>query len=66
MDMQAFFIMWVLFKKEISGFFSSLTGYVVIVVFLLANSAIMWLFPNQFNVLENGYATLDVEYQTCQ
>jgi len=62
MDMQAFFIMWVLFKKEISGFFSSLTGYVVLVVFLMANSAIMWLFPNQFNVLDNGYATLDAMF----
>lgn len=54
--------MWALFRKEISGFFSSLTGYVVMVVFLLANSAIMWLFPNRFNVLENGYATLDAMF----
>jgi ABC-2 type transport system permease protein len=51
--------MWTLFKKEISGFFSSLTGYVVIVVFLLLNSLFMWVIPGQFNVIENGYATLD-------
>ncbi|HDS08212.1 MAG TPA: hypothetical protein ENO05_11370, partial [Bacteroides sp.] len=51
--------MWTLFKKEISGFFSSLTGYVVIVVFLLLNSLFMWVVPGQFNVIENGYATLD-------
>lgn len=51
--------MWVLFKKEISGFFSSLTGYVVIVVFLLLNSLFMWIIPGQFNVIENGYATLE-------
>jgi len=51
--------MWPLFKKEISGFFSSLTGYVVIVVFLLLNSLFMWIVPGQFNVIENGYATLD-------
>jgi len=51
--------MWALFSKEISGFFSSLTGYVVIVVFLLLNSLFMWIVPGQFNVLENGYATMD-------
>jgi len=51
--------MWTLFKKEIGSFFSSLTGYVVIVVFLLLNSLFMWVVPGQFNVIENGYATLD-------
>lgn len=48
-----------LFKKEISGFFSSLTGYLVIVVFLLLNSLFMWIVPGQFNVIGNGYATMD-------
>jgi ABC-2 type transport system permease protein len=51
--------MWARFKKEISGFFSSLTGYLVIVVFLLLNSLFMWIVPGQFNVIENGYATMD-------
>lgn len=51
--------MWALFKKEISGFFSSLTGYVVIVVFLLLNSLFTWIIPGQFNVIDNGYATLE-------
>ena len=51
--------MWALFKKEISGFFSSLTGYLVMVVFLLLNSLFMWIVPGQFNVIENGYATMD-------
>ena len=51
--------MWALFKKEISGFFSSLSGYLVIVVFLLLNSLFMWIVPGQFNVIGNGYATMD-------
>jgi len=51
--------MWALFKKEISGFFSSLTGYLVIAVFLLLNSLFMWIVPGQFNVTGNGYATMD-------
>lgn len=51
--------MWTIFKKEISGFFSSLTGYVVIIVFLLFNSFFLWVFPGQMNLIENGYASLD-------
>lgn len=51
--------MWVIFQKEVKGFFSSLTGYVVIVVFLLINSLFMWIFPGQMNVLDGGYASLD-------
>lgn len=51
--------MWALFKKEINGFFSSLTGYLVITVFLLLISLFMWIVPGQFNVTGNGYATLD-------
>jgi ABC-2 type transport system permease protein len=51
--------MWVIFRKEIKGFFSSLTGYVVMIVFLAMNSLFMWVFPGQMNVLETGYATLE-------
>jgi ABC-2 type transport system permease protein len=48
-----------LLKKEIAAFFSSLTGYMVIVVFLVVNGLFMWIFPGDTNVLESGYATLD-------
>ena len=51
--------MYTLLKKEISGFFSSLTGYIVITVFLIINSLFMWIFPGANNVLDTGYATLD-------
>ncbi len=60
--MWAFYKMWTLFTKEITGFFSSLTGYVVILVFLLLNSLFLWIIPGQFNVLDNGYATLDAMF----
>lgn len=46
-------------KKEISGFFSSLTGYIVIIFFLLVNSMFMWVFPGEWNIIERGYAGLD-------
>ncbi len=45
--------------KEIRGFFSSLTGYIVIIVFLVTNSLFMWVFPGDLNVLDSGYASLD-------
>ncbi|MDF1571876.1 MAG: gliding motility-associated ABC transporter permease subunit GldF [Bacteroidales bacterium] len=51
--------MWQIYGKEIRGFFSSLTGYVVMVVFLTLNSLFMWIFPGQMNVLDTGYATLE-------
>ena len=51
--------MYSLFKKEISSFFSSLIGYLVILVFLLANSLFMWVLPGQFNVLDSAYANLE-------
>lgn len=46
-----------LLRKEISGFLSSLIGYVVITVFLLMVGLFLWLFPD--NVLDKGYADLD-------
>lgn len=51
--------MLAILRKEIAGFFSSLTGYVVVIVFLLANSLIMWIMPGQWNILDSGYAGLD-------
>lgn len=51
--------MYPLVKKEISNFFSSLTGYLVIIVFLLVNSLFMWVFPGELNIFEAGYASLD-------
>jgi ABC-2 type transport system permease protein len=51
--------MFTLFRKEISVFFSTLTGYVVIIVFLVANSLFMWVFKGNLNVLDGGQANLD-------
>jgi ABC-2 type transport system permease protein len=51
--------MFAIFRKEISGFFSSLTGYIVIIFFLLINSLFMWVFPGEWNIFDSGYAGLD-------
>ena len=51
--------MFSIYQKEIKGFFSSLTGYIVIVIFLLANSLVMWLIHGDLNILDAGYATIE-------
>ncbi len=51
--------MFALYKKEISGFFSSLTGYIVIIVFLIASGVFMWVIPGNTNVLDTGYANIE-------
>ncbi len=48
-----------LIRKEIDSFFSSLTGYVVIIVFLVLSGLFMWVFPGDLNIPDSGYATLD-------
>ncbi len=48
-----------LLKKEITGFFSSLIAYIVISVFLLATSLFLWIFPGEFNIFDNNYASID-------
>jgi len=46
-------------KKELRSFFSSATGYIVLAIFLIGGALFLWVFPNQYNVLDSGYASLD-------
>jgi ABC-2 type transport system permease protein len=46
-------------KKELNDFFSNITGYIVIIVFLVINSLFLWVLPTEYNILESGYAGLD-------
>ena len=45
-------------KKEFRQFFSNLTGYITIILFLLLNGLFLFVFSD-FNILDFGYATLD-------
>ena len=53
--------MWSVCKKELRQFFSSLTGYIAIIVFLLVNGLVLFVFDD--NILDFGYATLDKFFQ---
>lgn len=48
-----------LYKKEISVFFSSIIGYLIIGLFLLINSLILWHDISDINILDNAYANMD-------
>jgi ABC-2 type transport system permease protein len=48
-----------LYKKEISIFFSSIIGYLIIGLFLLINSLILWHDISDINILDNAYANMD-------
>src|SRR6202000_3408003 len=50
--------MWAVCKKELRQFFSSLTGYIAIIIFLLLNGLLLFVFPDT-DILSFGYATLD-------
>ncbi len=50
--------MWAVCKKEFRQFFSSLTGYITIIVFLLLTSLLLFVFPDT-SILDFGYASLD-------
>ena len=53
--------MWSVCKKELRQFFSSLTGYIAIIVFLLVNGLALFVFDD--NIFDFGYATLDRFFQ---
>ena len=51
--------MFEVYKREVASFFNNLTGYVVIIVYLLVNSLLMWILPGAWNILNSSYAGLD-------
>ncbi len=53
--------MWSVCKKELRQFFSSLTGYIAIIVFLGVNGLVLFVFDN--NIFDFGYATIDRFFQ---
>jgi len=45
-------------SKEITGFFSSIIAYLVIIVFFAITGVFLWIIP-ETNIYDSGYATLD-------
>lgn len=51
--------MLTLLFKEFRSFFNSISGYLIISIFLLATGLFIWIFPGNTNVLDGAYANLD-------
>jgi ABC-2 type transport system permease protein len=54
--------MWSICQKELRQFFSSLTGFVAVILFLLLSGLMLFVFPDT-NVFDEGYASMDVFFQ---
>ena len=54
--------MWSICKKELHQFFSNLTGYIAIMLFLLVNGFYLYVL-NDSNLFDFGYATLDAFFE---
>jgi len=51
------------FKKEVSVFFSTLIGHLIIGGFLLINSVLLWSDFSKINILDSGYADMDIFFE---
>lgn len=51
-----------IYKKELNQFFSSLVGYIAIMVFLIFTALYTFVF-SESSVLNNGFANLDIYFQ---
>lgn len=51
--------MFTIIKKEFSSFFSSPIAYMVMGIFLLINGLFLWVFNDDFNILNAGFADLN-------
>lgn len=47
-----------IFKKELTSFLGSLSGYVALVLFLATSGLVLWVLPDS-NILDYGYASMD-------
>lgn len=50
--------MLAILKKEITSFFASPVGYLVIAIFLVLNGLFLWVFDGEYNILNSGFADL--------
>ncbi len=55
--------MTALIKREITAFFASPIGYLVIGIFLLINGLFLWVFTGDYNILDAGFADLSSFFQ---
>ncbi|MCQ2348802.1 MAG: ABC transporter permease [Paludibacteraceae bacterium] len=47
-----------MFRKELSYYFSTPIAYIVIGLYLVAVSLMLWVIPGEWNIIDSGYADL--------
>lgn len=52
-----------LLKKELNSFLASLTGYLVIVIFLLATGLFLWIIPGDSNLIDGQRSSLKTFFE---
>lgn len=50
-------------KREISNFFASPIGYLVIGIFLVINGLFLWIFSGNYNILDAGFADVSAFFE---
>ena len=58
--------MLAILKKEFHSFFASPVGYLVIGLFLILNGLFLWVFDNDFNLFDYGFADLTPFFHAVQ
>lgn len=53
------FIMFILFKKELTTISASVQGIVIPAVFLSVTGSLLWVFNGSFNIIEQGYSSIE-------
>ncbi len=56
--------MFALFKKEFNSFFASPIGYLVVGLFLLTNSLLLWYFKGNWNIFNTGFADMQAFFDS--
>jgi len=51
------------YRKELAYYFSSPIAYIVIGLYLLAVSLMLWVIPGEWNIIDSGYADLRGMFQ---
>lgn len=50
-------------KREILSFFTTPLGYGILTIFFILNGFFLWLFTNAFNLIDSGFADLNLYFE---
>jgi len=54
-----------MFRKELAYYFASPIAYIVIGLYLVAVSLMLWVIPGEWNIIDSGYADLRGMFEMC-